>query len=445
MENEWFSNPHWWFSATPEIDALITAKYMYALDAPDLLNPIERILLYDQLVRHFFRNQPVAHIIEFFRRKASDIEIDLDRLDDDRFCFALMPRRHSGDAVQIYEAARLCWNREDSPIVRKFLRASYQRCPIVSIDPVVTCAPVVLSLSGGVDSMLCSVLLPNITAAVHINYGNRPTSDSEAEFVKAWCASKNIPCYVRKIAEIQREPCMQRGLRDVYESYTRKVRYACYKAFGKDATIILGHNKDDILENIFTNVAYRSKYENLDGMEEFSEQDGIRFWRPLLTMTKKEIFERAKDHGIPHLPCSTPSWSQRGKIRAKLVPVVEEWHPGFSESLHTLSESMRDLTKFMAARVDELIASANIDEHQIELKMSTMPDTVCFWRLLFTKLNIYKVSTKSIQNMLHRERAVLNKHWTMTYKQGVLRINKSKSSPSKVPGSNSTDTPTRLA
>lgn len=421
LAKEWFSNPSWWFGATSEIDAYIR-KYMHLLDTPHLLTPIEQILLYDQFVRHFFRNQPAAHVIEYFRQKASNVEIDLNMLDNDSFCFALMPRRHSGDPRQIYEAMRLCWQRDDAPILRKFLRASYERCPMVGVCP--ESAPIVLSLSGGVDSMVCSVLFEKkIAAAIHINYGNRPTSDDEARFVSTWCAQRNIPCYIRKIAEIQREPCMQRGLRDVYETYTRRVRYFCYKEFG-NALIILGHNKDDRLENIFTNIASRSKYENLDGMEEYSEQDGIHFWRPLLKMTKKEIFQYAERHAIPHLPCSTPTWSQRGKIRAKIVPVVEEWHPGFSESLHTLSQTTRDLTVFVKHQVDELVANSLITSDYIELKLITLPEALFFWRFLFTRLNI-KISTKSIQNMLERKtKAVLNKLWLMTHENGILIFKK---------------------
>jgi len=54
-----------------------------------------------------------------------------------------------------------------------------------------------VSLSGGVDSMvLCTILSrlgraaqpPWRVAGVHIDYGNRPESAAEADYVQAWCA-----------------------------------------------------------------------------------------------------------------------------------------------------------------------------------------------------------------------------------------------------------------
>ena len=62
---------------------------------------------------------------------------------------------------------------------------------------------------------------------------------------------------------------MCNDLRDIYEAYTKKIRFNCYKKFDKHPIVILGHNKDDCFENILTNIAYNSKYDNLKGIEEY--------------------------------------------------------------------------------------------------------------------------------------------------------------------------------
>ena len=86
------------------------------------------------------------------------------------------------------------WGLLEHPLVvttRQFLR----RQPASARRGAEGC-PVHLSLSGGVDSMvLCTILAaagrtgrpPFATAAVHIDYGNRPESGAEADFVEAWC------------------------------------------------------------------------------------------------------------------------------------------------------------------------------------------------------------------------------------------------------------------
>jgi tRNA(Ile)-lysidine synthetase-like protein len=163
-------------------------------------------------------------------------------------------------------------------------------------------------LSGGVDSIVCCWCLVNTfknITALHINYNNRKTSDEEERFVRWWCGKIGIKCYVRKISEIKRDACMKYGLRDVYETYTRNVRYSCYKQFG-DSVIILGHNKDDILENLFTNIANKTKYDNFSSKKNiyFFKQDNINFYRPLLDKTKREIAIYAHENNIPYLPTS---------------------------------------------------------------------------------------------------------------------------------------------
>ena len=67
--------------------------------------------------------------------------------------------------------------------------------------------PVVVSLSGGVDSMVIAKLLwyarkdaPAALVdyldiyAVHIDYGNRPESAAEAAFLRSWCKSMASIC-----------------------------------------------------------------------------------------------------------------------------------------------------------------------------------------------------------------------------------------------------------
>lgn len=434
METEWFSHPEWWF-AGGKYDDIICEKFEHLLDSADL-TPIDKILVNDQLPRHIFRNQQAAHIIEFYLRKALQLDVDLDTLDDDRFCFALLPLRHSGSFDNIKHVLCLTWeriNRQDSLVLRRFLRATYQRMPHlraehVHIASVVddnilafstkeapiagqfvdklpdTDKPIIVSLSGGVDSMVSSWMLLNKfknVCALHINYNNRPTADKETDFVVDWCQRHNIPCFVRKISEIRREPCMNHGLREVYESYTRNVRYQCYKDFGNHAIVVLGHNRDDILENIFTNIAHKTKYENLDGMQEYSKQDGITFWRPLLNKSKDEIIKYAREHNIPYLPNSTPSWSQRGQIRADIVPVLEKWNPGFSESIHGLSHIIRDLYEVISDHINDILGTAVYEDNCVILKFNKLNKTEMFWKMMFNKLEI-SVSTKSLCNLVER-------------------------------------------
>ena len=192
----------------------------------------------------------------------------------------------------------------------------------------------IVSLSGGVDSMVLSYILKFLgidIIALHINYNNRPECSDECEIIKKWCEFLNIKLYIRKINEINRKEMMDYQLRDLYESYTRDVRYNSYVNCDEsyDSLVFLGHNHDDRFENIFTNIVSESHYENFCGMTTDTSirfKNGfIRFIRPMLNIVKKDIYSFANYLSIPHFKDSTPKWSQRGKIRDNIRPNIEQW------------------------------------------------------------------------------------------------------------------------
>jgi tRNA(Ile)-lysidine synthase TilS/MesJ len=77
----------------------------------------------------------------------------------------------------------------------------------------------------------------------------------------------------------------------------------------------MGHIKDDVVENIWTNIAHCHHLGNLKKMEAEEVQLGVRIMRPLLTIEKSDIYSASELIGIPYFKNTTPSWSNRGKFR----------------------------------------------------------------------------------------------------------------------------------
>ena len=122
------------------------------------------------------------------------------------------------------------------------------------------------------------------------------------EFIKRWTKLLGIEHYIKNITELSRNRSTDR---DIYEKITKKLRFDMYKRFGNP--VVLGHNQDDCLENIINNIKKSRSYNNLNGMSEFSEEDGCILVRPMLQIKKTEIKEFAQTYHIPHLPNSTPA------------------------------------------------------------------------------------------------------------------------------------------
>ena len=415
----WFSHPHVWFDASPSDDAEISklfADQLYPDQDPDehmlllllagfsIKDLLSMIILFDQVPRHVFRGEQAAHIVTHYLQTAieyADImlsAIDESDLSDDEWIFAVLPYRHQ--KIHIDRILQEAWRRLDargSPRIRSFVRATYTRsippmfhtdftsgftfkrdptfskepygsvledevvevskprCDLKLLHNLRSLSNVVLSLSGGVDSMVCMHLLQQNEipfVAVHINYSNRGEANAiEEAFVRKWCEFHAVDLVVRRFDEINRPRCMKHDLREMYETYTKKGRFDAYRIACPNSPInvVMGHHLDDAFENILNNVASGSKIRNLNGMTEVAEIDGLIVHRPLLRYRKSDVFDYAHAHGIPYFKNTTPDWVQRGIIRNTLIPTIERWNPEFVPALVRLSGEVTEAYGALAA------------------------------------------------------------------------------------------------
>lgn len=273
---------------------------------------------------------------------------------------------------------------------------------------------IIMSLSGGVDSVVSLWILKHLQPIfnfdmeiVTINYCNRKISDDEQKFATKWALSLGYNVNVRRIEEIRREPCMQNDMRNIYESYTRNIRYATYKTIDPDAYVILGHNKDDSLENIFQNISHNTKYEELRGMQYLVVQDNIKFLRPLLDISKDDIIQFANEHNIPYLPNSTPEWSQRGQIRNKVIPCLNSWNSDLIPGLYDLAKIVKEMHSITLAFVSNHVNlykktdTGYIANIEIDI-FNTIKESEIYWKTLIDKLTSIKISKRSLRSFLER-------------------------------------------
>lgn len=468
FHKDWFAHPEWWFSKDNTYDIWIAETYEHLLFDSALIEsnaPITSIIVYDQLPRHMYRTESANHIIEFYLQKAltflhTYLDTDYERqLSAQEWTFFMLPLRHTKVSKNILYVIERTWQRiehdpHNSDTYKRFLKATYTNAlnilhhmdnhiniscenfhallaftpqeynhptnPIKDVhlinanflSDIDTTKTVIISLSGGVDSMVCSFALKHFLSpqtriiAVHINYDNRPQCAIEAAFLQHWCAHLGIQLHVRTIKEIHRALCMRHELRDLYERYTRDVRYLSYKSVSNNHNfqVILGHNRDDCYENIMTNIAQKNKYENLTGMSSISVQDAITFVRPLLKISKQNIIDFAQSNNIPYLPNSTPPWSQRGQIRNAIVPCLDKWDTRFVPSMFELSSTMTDLYDILALSVSQFIAKGTFDKSRMTFKLEELPiselcTTSIFWKEFFRQVFNYSVSKKSLHNL----------------------------------------------
>ena len=194
---------------------------------------------------------------------------------------------------------------------------------------------VIVSLSGGVDSMVLLAILihlqktykfPIYTAS--IDYSIRNESKDESDFLIEYTKLFGIKSYVSYIKGISRKKS-DSGSRSEFEEESRTLRFNTYKKIIEenglctDCGVFVGHHQDDIIENIFTNSMKGGNLLNLEVMKSESNIHGINLYRPFLGFRKSVIYEFAHNFNVPYFLDTTPKWSKRGKMRNEIFPLID--------------------------------------------------------------------------------------------------------------------------
>lgn len=412
----WRANPAFWFPCSPAqkavADAAIQTQFGGAYDYTQETLAGQVIYL-DQFLRHFDRS---ADLTEPRMRACALVEAHIDSLmtaDEVELVFCLMPFKHLGrfDFVFSYLHERRALCVRDFPLLSRFYNDTYRKafayayvqahiqiadagerpfvydagaicesypaeyaagavatgvgvakdtdlCDLRGLRGLLDPPPDLVSLSGGVDSMVMTALLAGGAgaAAVHIVYGNREESSQEYAFLAEYCRRLGVRLYVFHIPWLRRA-CVDRAF---YETMTRDLRFMAYRAVwelhaGAAAgapRVALGHIRDDVVENVWTNLAKGQHLSNLKKMAPVEEQHGVLVCRPFLTVTKDVIYRVAAVMHIPYLKNTTPAWSNRGKFRAQFHTAT---HAQFGRGVDEKVLEVADAYAEQARLVDRLL------------------------------------------------------------------------------------------
>jgi tRNA(Ile)-lysidine synthetase-like protein len=195
---------------------------------------------------------------------------------------------------------------------------------------------IIVSLSGGVDSMVTLAILIflnkkyNISIyTASIDYGLREESNDESEFLKEYTKTLGIEkSYVSYVSGVSRKK-ENSGSRSEFEEESRNLRFNTYKkiieenGLDKDTGVFVAHHQDDIVENIFTNSMKGANLLDLEVIKSINIINGVKILRPFIGFKKQVIYDFAHKFNVPFFLDTTPSWSKRGKMRNEIFPLLD--------------------------------------------------------------------------------------------------------------------------
>lgn len=192
----------------------------------------------------------------------------------------------------------------------------------------------VLSLSGGVDSMVTNCLLWLVQrtlppeqrfkwCALHLRHPNRDDAVDEEGWVRWVCDKLGVRLFTYRPQIRRPHGTLRTGIsRERYEEKAKEIRFRMYKlclqSLGADRGVaFVAHHQDDADENRLAELG-KGNIVHIDGMSASLTVLGVEVIRPLLGVRKADLVRFAADASVCYMQDSTPKWSRRGWTRRLL-------------------------------------------------------------------------------------------------------------------------------
>jgi tRNA(Ile)-lysidine synthase len=191
----------------------------------------------------------------------------------------------------------------------------------------------IVAVSGGIDSVVLLDILvkenKHDLVIAHFDHGIRPESDADARFAEGLAEKYDIPI---ELGIEQLGP-------KASEALARQRRYAFLRRVAKlhSAKLVTAHHMDDMIETVAINLTRGTGWRGLAVFGDSSID------RPLLAMTKRDMYDYALKHSLEWVEDETNSSDAylRNRLRKKVNGIsIDKKHE--LERLYRQQTQLRD-------------------------------------------------------------------------------------------------------
>ena len=206
-----------------------------------------------------------------------------------------------------------------------------------SLDALQHLGPFAVALSGGADStallIACATRWPGRVHAVHVHHGLQAAADGFEAHCVALCERLHVPLVVQRV----------NAAHAAGESPEDAARQARYRALaealqnnwgGQMKDMALAQHADDQVETLLLALSRGSGLPGLACMPAVAERHGVTYHRPWLDVPGHALRDalKAADEAWVEDPTNTDTRYTRNRIRAELLPVIEQAFPAFRQT-----------------------------------------------------------------------------------------------------------------
>ncbi|MDO4225022.1 MAG: tRNA lysidine(34) synthetase TilS, partial [Bergeyella zoohelcum] len=236
--------------------------------------------------------------------------------------------------------------------------------------PILDNKKLLLAVSGGVDSMVMLELFKRKKQdtenfhfeVAHINYKLRgEDSELDQKQVQDYCQKHQIKFHLYEVSERDKKPDGSIQL------WARNLRYQFFFSVLEERKLdflVTAHHLNDQLETFFINLSRGSGIKGLCGIP----NNENKIIRPLLGVTKQEIYDFAKEQKIPFREDISNKKNDylRNKIRNEIVPKLMETNENFLQNFQKTLGILSQTEGFIAGQISEIRKKITLKETENE-------------------------------------------------------------------------------
>ncbi len=246
---------------------------------------------------------------------------------------------------------------------------------IISNDLIKPNLPIIIGISGGVDSMVLLDVLYRLKYPIvmaHVNFQLRGKDSNRDEMFVTQIAEKFKIPLEKKRFNTQK---YSKKNRISIEMAARELRYQWFEELSNKyntENIAVAHHADDNIETLFLNLIRGTGIRGLTGMK---VRNG-KIIRPFLSVFRSEIEQYAQNNSIQYVIDSTnlENIYVRNKIRNNIIPLLEDINPSVRKILNNNILNFEKTSEFyfyhikkakdIVLRIENDIISINISKLQ---------------------------------------------------------------------------------